>query len=385
MKPRHAIPLFLVGVLASHAVAESLTATVKIQKSVDYPQAGIILAVPTGFSFSPLLSQEYQVMVASRIEGRRASQSVSLSAYPVAAGVTPERFLQELRKPLESNLAVRQLKVVKTTKVPVAGLVGAAAHLTYTFRGIKTVAVSACFIRDVTPTGPATKPDDDTRAGGGRLAYVLTLEVAEAHRKTLLRTFDAIVRTIMITLIERPIDIEKDYDGPYLRDFPRGYALRMPKGWIGGQNALGVFMEQADYKLGGIPCPSVQVVSNLVPPSMSAEACGAKAIEWMKKNGVTVEILSKGPAKMAKRDGYQYVIRKTQTPKTNKAKTPPLATTTIEVHRLLCVLPSEEDEEERARHYTLIVAGQDATVKQMTELADNLAQHFLVVPIPEEY
>lgn len=387
MKPYRAIAWVLAGIATWSAVPAAAQLTIdmmKMQKAVEYSRAGIILAIPTGFTISPQLLGEYQLMLASRTEGMQATQSISLSAYPADETITPEQLLERLRAPLLDSLAVRRLNVVKTDKLPVAGLIGQAVHMTYTFRGIKTVTLSACFIRDITSAVPATTPAAETQPSKKRLAYVLTLEVAESHRQTLLKTFEAIVRTIMLTNLKRPIDMPIDFDGPYLRDFPQGYAIRLPVGWVGGQNDLGVFMEQTDYILGGVPCPSVQIVSNPVDPSMTAEACGQKGIEQLEKQGVKVEILSNGPARLAQRDGFQFVLRKTEAPATNPAQTSSVGTTTLEVHRLLCVPPNEEEYEELARNYVLIVAGQDVTVQQLTDLADQFAKRFLVIPVREE-
>lgn len=391
VKQKFAITWVLAGIAVWPAVpaaaqmATDSTGGMKMQKAVDYPRAGIILAVPTGFTISPQLWAEYQVMLASRTEGMQAAQSISLEVYPADEKITPEQVLERLRVPLQDSLPVQRLSVVKTVTVPVAGLEGKAVHMSYTFRGIKTVTVSLCFLRDISSAVPAATPAGDTQPVPKRLAYVLTLEVAEDYQKTLLKTFDAVIRTIFLTAVRRPIDLPVDFDGPYLRNFPQGYAARLPVGWIGGQNDLGVYMAQTDYVLGGVPCPSVQVVSNLVDPAMTAEACGQKALEQMQKNGAKVDILSKGPAKLAKRDGFQFVIRKAAAPATQPSQTQPAEpATTLEVHRLLCVPPDEDEDEEQARNYVLIVAGRDVTERQLTDLADKLAGRFIVTTPREE-
>lgn len=363
--------------------AEVSTGQMKMQKAVEYPHAGIMLAVPTGFTVSEQLFGEFQVLTASRIEGKQATQFISLAAYPVNGKVTPASLLETLREPMKNRLAIRDLKVEKTADISVAGRKATAVHMTYTFRGIKTVTLSACFIRDIVPV-TAQKPSAETQPARRRLAYVLTLEVADAHRHTLLKTFEAVLRTIMMTAVRRPIDSPIHFDGPYLRNLPQGYALRMPVGWVGGQNAIGLYFLQVDYLLGGIPCPSVQIVSGKVDPSATAQACGQKAIDYMRKQGLKVDILSEGPARLAKRDGYQFVLRKTRAPATRPTTEKAKTTTTLEVHRLLCVPPNENLYEEKAWNYAMIVAGRDVTVEQLTNLADQLARRFIVTPAREE-
>ncbi|MBN1554394.1 MAG: hypothetical protein JXA11_06590 [Phycisphaerae bacterium] len=391
MKQTHAITWILVGMAgwtAAPARGQFSTGMLKMQKAVDYAHAGVIFSIPTGFSISPQCFGEFQVMLASRVEGKQATQSISLAAYPVDENTTPREVLKKLRIPLEESLSVIRFEVVKSVETTVAGLPAQVVHLAYTFRGIKTVTLSACFIRDVFPAA-TTKPAGATQPVGKRLAYVLTLEVAESHRQTMLKTFEAIVRTIMLTAITRPIDSEIDLEGPYLRDLRRGYALRMPVGWVGGNNDLGVFIEQSDYTLGGVPCPSVQAVSSLVEPSLTAESCGQKAIAYMKQRGASVEILSQGAVKFAKRDGWKIVLRKTVSPasqpaQTQPARSQPAQTTTLEVHYLLVTPPNEELYEEKARSYALIVAGQDVAVELLTHFAEQLADRFVVMPAREE-
>lgn len=374
------IASFWLGILGmvSPVAAQWTAETIKMQPARTYPHAGISLAIPTGFTSYPQLTGQFQVMLATRVEGRQATQSISLAVYPAGAKTTPAQWLEILRRSLEKSLSVRRLSVEKNEPIVIAGQKGRAVQMTYTFRGIPTAAVSVCFPRDIASAVPAAPPV--------HLLYVLTLEVAQEHRGTLLRTFRAVTRTILLTDLKRPIDVPLDFEnGAYLRDFARGYAVRLPVGWIGGQNEVGAFLEQADYTLGGQPCPAVQVVSRLVAPALSAEDCIRKAVASMEKQGATVEVLSKGPARLAGHDALQMVLRQTQPPATQPSQAAPTEPDEIlEVHRLLRLDPNEENDEEFARTYALIVTGQRVTVEQLVALADQLAERFQIMSPREE-
>ncbi len=394
---------------------------IQMNKPIEFPHAGVRIALPGGFE--PLmLTEEFQVMAATRAGGRRATQSLSLSAYPVEGKTTAKEVLDELLKPLKQDLSFRYLKVIKETKTRIAGIDGKARRLSYTHRGVKTVAVRACFIREVELPGAETKTipaklnaKAQVRPYGGSqdrptasklyVAYVLTMEVALKHEKTLLRTFDAVVQAMAMIDFRRPIEIPIDFKGPFLKEFSQGYIIRMPKGWVGGHNELGVFTEQADYLLGGIASPWVQVVSAVVPETMTDQDCGEKAIEYEAKLGVKIEVLSKGPIKLAGMDACQYVLRKSiplplaeTQPATQEGKSPPASQPTqtrpairpaemppsasvIEVLRLLNVPAFEKG---KARHYAIIVSCKDSSVKQAVEFMENLAKGFSLVPIPGE-
>ncbi len=381
MNIRHtaAMGLMLWAGSAAAQIPSSDLLTIKMRVSVAYPHAGVTLAVPTGFRYDPFLTEPFQVMKALRFQGRKASQSVSLSVYPVAGGETAGQYLERLHDDMARSLSVRRLKILQTAKRSVAGRPAEAVHMTYTFRGIKTFAVSVCFLREekASPAGSAPATMRTPRC----LAYVLTVEANESQSESLPRTFDAVVRTVVLTDIRRPVDLPIDLTGPYLKDFSRGYAIHMPHGWIGGRNDVGMFTEQADYTLGAVPCPSVQGVSTLVDSARTAEICGEKAFEYERKRGVRIDVLAKGPTKLAGKDGFQFILRKSEPADGNADVAAPTATqATIEVHRILVITAEVAG---KARQYAFIVVCKDVTVEQATQLADALAEGFSLIPLPE--
>jgi hypothetical protein len=384
---------------------------------VEYPWAGISLAIPTGFE-TQTLYEEYQIVVATRIEGKQATQSISLSAFPVDGQVTAKKFSQVTLEGLKTSLATRRLKVLKETTVRIAGLDGAARSMTYSHRGVETAAVGVCFIREVKP--PADRQDNTSGAEAPkiRIAYLMTMEVAVKYKDALLRSFDAVVKTVKLTDIHHPIDVTRKFRGPFVKDYRRGYGIRLPIGWVGIKGELGVSLGQTDYLLGGITSPLVQVVSLTVSADTDAKQCGQKAIDFERKHGMKIEILSESPIKLAGRDGYQYVVRKSLAPATQPVTTQPAATqpatapvatqpvttqpaatqpatapaatqpvttqpadeppaeSVLEVRRLLCI-PAEDPDKQR--HFAVILSCYDTDVKKVVALMDKLAKGFILI------
>ncbi|MCD4823943.1 MAG: hypothetical protein K8S55_05005 [Phycisphaerae bacterium] len=418
--------LCAVGVLLAGSLAmadQEKVAPIKMNKPVDFPHAGIRLAMPTGFDRQPL-GEEFAVMVAKRIEGMRATQSISLMAFPVSSDQTAEAFSQSLLSNLKGDLAVRHLKVLNKTKMRIAGLDGLAQSIAYTHRGIETVAVGVCFIRQVKKTPVAGESADAKKADSFAIAYLLSMEVAATHKNILFRTFDEIVKTIALTDFRKPIDVIKQFKGPFLKDHRSGCGVRVPPGWVGVVGKTGLSVFQADYLAGGVPSPIIQVVSLEVPNTAAPEACGKKAIEFERKQGFTIDILSQGPVTVGKNSFYQFVLRKSvyreaespaATPATPGQKPPgktapataptketkPAATTAppaettpkakqpaaaqpvkkkelvasvIEVRRLLN-LPSENVG--KSWHYAIIMTCQDCDEKQAVAFMDKFTKGFI--------
>ena len=384
-KTTTAIAIFVMCTVAAITCADE---PVSMQKPVEFPHAGVTLSLPGGFELQQL-GDETQVLTATRRESNQATVSISLQATPVKDGVTGKDFSQEQIDGYGQSLAVRHFKQIKEATINIApGIEGIARSFQYSFRGIKTVAVSVCFIRELTPEKNG-KPLV-------RIAYVLTMEMAAEQKKDLLRTFDAVLKNLKLTPFRRPIDLEQDYKGPYLKNFEVGCGIRIPKGWAGDRIEWGVIAKQLDFLAGGIACPDVQVVSIVLDDKLDAKQCGRNYIDAETKRGLKVDVLSEGPAKLAKKDAYQYVLLKSipapttksaaqpaektdNTEKPPDAKTPP-AESVLQVHRLLSV-PAEDG---KTRHYAIILTTRKCDAKKATEIMDNIAGSFAIVPITKK-
>jgi len=369
--------VFLTGIAAVITHADE---PISMQKPMQFPRAGVTLSLPGGFELQQL-EDEMQVMTATRIESKRATVSISLQATPVEEGVTAKEFSQEQIDSYKQSLAVRHFKQLKEVPINIApGIEGIASSFQYSFRGIQTVAVGVCFIREITP--------EKNEKPLVRIAYVLTMEMAAEQKKDL-----------KLTPFRRPIDLDHDYKGPLLKDFESGYAIRLPKGWAGYGNQWGITLKQLDFLLGGVPCPDVQVVSIVLSDNLDSKQCGRKYIDAEIKRGLKVDVLSEGATKLAGKDGYQYVLLKSIPAPTTKPTTPPTSKPTTEtpeeeppirqtpiseailqVHRLLSV-PSDDG---AVRHYAIILTTRKCETKKALEIMDNLVAGFELIAIPKK-
>ena len=371
--------LFILSCLIACAVSarSAEPSPVTMLEPREYPWAGLRLAIPAGFEPQPLAEID-QVLQANRIQGRKATQSLSVYVHVVEdPEATAESVSASLIEPLKDSLAFRNLKEVKAGKMPLAGQEGFARRLTFTHRGQKTIAVSACVIRNVqrpAKNGKTRKP------APLRLAYILAMEVALGkegqHTDVLLRTFDAVARSMHFIGLQHPADMPLVMEGrPFAKHFPKGIALRQPEHWVAAVTETGLAMGITDYLLGGQFTPAVQVLAMNIPEGQSAKTCGMKYIQHQRKEGLAVEVFAEGPATLADRKGYQYVLRRTLRPTTRPASAPadnPHADTdVIEIQRGIC-LPDKADPES-CRHVTLLLTCRYADRKKALALMDQFA------------
>jgi hypothetical protein len=231
------------------------------------------------------------------------------------------------------------------------------------------------FIRDV--AGPGGRK--------ARIAYVLTMEVGKTEAGGLDGLFNAVTGTVKLADIKRPAGLEIDPKGPFLKDFKSRVALRLPAGWTGGRNEIGLSMGQADYMLDGIYSPAVQVVSLVVPGRITAEECGKMAVDRETRAGLRIEVLEKGESVLAGVKGFQFVLRKKPPLPASAPKDAKPGPGVIEIRRMICVpLENEEgeedeDEEEQARHYALIMTVHECEPARAKKIMDIVAGGFSVL------
>ena len=342
-----------VSALAVLAVLTHLAwgaAPVVLDKPTEYPHAGISLAWPKGFRPRPL-SDPYDVMNAVVLEGDRPVRSVKLSAFPVGEGVTAEEFAGARMAELKKSLTIRHLKPIKRVPISVAGIKGIAGTMTYTFRGMSSIAAQVHFIRDV-------------KSAKTRICYLLTVECLLERQAQLLPTLGAVIKSIELTSVRHPDISAAAEPGEAIRDFELGYSIRQPRRWYAVKSDVGTEMGQVDYLLGGVPMPSAQLLARSVPGgTATSEACAKKCLSIARSVAVerkqTCEVISEGPAKLAGLPAYQFVLIHSSKPR------PPLpgGTKSLEsvviVQRTVCVAGSG-GKSPRAYMLTLTARGEDA-------------------------
>jgi hypothetical protein len=370
----------IAAVVLTVAVTGIPAEPIKMQSPVTFPMAGVRVALPAGFEVSPRGSLE-EVFTATRVEGRQAVQSIAMMMYPVSPDASPEDFAQRMHDDLSDQLAVRHMKVLKSEPFRMAGREGVVRSMSYTYRGTKTEAVSACVARDL------KRRDDPALSPARRVMLVLTTEVAVGKNTDrmdlLLGTFEAVNRTLELIAPRRPVDLPVTWEkAVYRKDFQTGLALKQPDGWVGGVNTLGPTIGAMDLMIGGHACPSVQALAVEIETEDCARDAAMRVIEHERAKGMTVRILQQGEAMLARKKGYQFIVRKlppvATTEPTTQPTEPPAAW--IEAQRIICI-PDPVDQQGR-RAYGLIVTARGVSPQKLQTLTDELAKGFsLFTPV----
>ena len=265
----------------------------------EYPHAGIALAAPVGFQ-PRSLSAPYDVMHAVAVEDGRPVQAVTLSAFPAAEKVTADEFAELKMAELSRNLAIRNLKPLKKTTMPIAGTTGSARLMSYTFRGAKALAAQVYVLREV-------------QGAKLRICYLLTVVCSATRQARLLPTLGAVVRSVRLLSVRHPVLSDEVKLGEPVEDYSLGYSLRRPVGWYAAKSPAGLEMGQVDYLLGGVPLPSAQLLCGRVPgDTATSEVCAKTYISEAKREALhrkqTCTVVSEGPATLGGLNAYQFVI-----------------------------------------------------------------------------
>jgi len=316
---------------ASSALGSPAAGPVEMAPPVEYPQTGIALAVPKGFEFAQP-AEHTDILQAVMTEGGQPVQSVKLSAFTVEAETTAEAFAAERVRQLAGAIAVRDLEVLKQTEMTVAGITAVAQRMKYSFRGEPVQAAGVCFVRDLP-------------LPGRKVCYLLAVECAEKQQDKLLPVLGEVVKSVSITAVRRPMEVPMGPKGPAIANQKAGYSFQPPVKWFATWLGEDLVTGQGDYlrpELGmdGLPLPQLRVIARPAPagadgspggtPDLGSPAAGAtgdsprseisskecsdqccrRLFEAMKAKAPEVEakLLSEGPAKVAGRDAYQFVV-----------------------------------------------------------------------------
>jgi hypothetical protein len=308
----------------------------------------------------------------------QAVQNITLMAYPYDKTQTVENFAASTLADLKANLAIRDLKVLSETPVQVAGLSGMARAMEYNFRGIDTATVTLIFARPLEQFKAASPLCAD------QIIYVLSMEVSKEHKDSLLTQLDMVVKSISLIPVQSPTDLPIDLKNQsFVKNFSHGIAMRLPQSWWSEISDDGIKMGRYDY-LCNDNSPLLEVISVLVPNSLTAQACGQATINFDKKSGLSFDILQEGPVKISGKLGYQFVLRQneSQAPTTKSASQPSDPKDyIIQVRRLLCVPDRTPD---KNRHYAFILTGFSADQKKLIDIMDQLTDSFDTLPVVQE-
>jgi hypothetical protein len=291
--------LFAVPVVVALTTAGAAQPT-EMQQKLEFPHAGIALAVPGDFQRRQL-TEPFDVLRYVLERNESPQLAVSLSAFPVGEAETAEAFGEAKLAELRKHVAIRQFKVLKTAKMPVAGVTGHAIRMSYTFGGIETTAAQLYFVREV----------DDPPV---RICYLLTVEERERESQ-LLPVLGEVVRTVKFLPLRHPGELELAELCEPMEQHKLGFSVRPPVGWFADASPLGVSMGQADYLLGGVPVPMVRVMVGRPAPDVTVEQFVTQHLEALRETAetrnVSVKVVSSGKVQLAGREGWQFVAQQT--------------------------------------------------------------------------
>ncbi len=341
----------------------------EMDQPVEYPCAGIRLALPKGFEPRPL-DRMRQVLKASKtIDGD--PMTIVLALQPVAQNVTARGLWEWAMEFWRTSPAISDLRLVEERNVSIANMPAVGRLFTYSSRGVDAAVLGLCFIREVDRPGLAKDAEPI------RIGYGLVIMTTGKQMTSMIPVINGVARSAELTSIRRPIDTPLELTSATVRDLEGRYALKIPNGWSSGHDEMGVVMGRMDYLLAGVASPAVRVVALDVPESMSAKACGESAIDHAtKQQGNKVKILSQGPAKMGGVEGYQFVVEKRvplATAENSKASEAEFSQPFIEVGRIVGV-PGRSG---RQNFFAVVLTCHDCKAEQAETIMEKLAAEFV--------
>jgi len=359
----------LCGVMLWALVASSAHGEVPMGKAVEYPHVGLTLAVPE--RFTPINCVEpYDAMRAVLLDMGKAAQGVTVSVFPVDKKKTHAQFAEDMITDMKENLAVRQVKVLKTAQVRIAGQDGTGCRVQYLFRGVRTTAARVFFTRDVTATG-------------GRLCYTLTIESNPKHEESLLPVLDAVMKSFKLSAIRRPAELAVTVQGPPFNVPLFAFTIRPPRGWYAVLLAGGAEVTQTDYTAGGMPTTALQITARKTPESATSKTLAVEHLARAAKAFPEAKALWQGEVTLAGLKGYQFVLHQdaqdaTPSSASGEKPTSPAkkATSMTLVQTVVCV-PKEG--KSPARTYDLVMLSHGGKADNVRATMDIMAKSFALM------
>ncbi len=288
------LPLALIAAVAAQQAAPP---KIELDPPVTLDFAGLKLALPKGFTLRPAMEQSMLVQ-AVKLEGDQPILAVTMLAYPLEENASLIGFVDMAR--LQSSLAVRQLNLLKTHQLKIAGADAELRIATYEARGLELTSLRVYFLQAL-PGLPA------------KVGYVLALEGQKGQGGQLLPLLGAIGGSIELLPPVRPMAQKVAQLGEPFVSQRWGYSLRPPQWWklSASRDRDVVQMMQMDY----LPDPKPpQFLLQVKPEAAAAEACAKTALKGLQdkvkqQEGSDFQVVREGAARMGGREGYEFLVR----------------------------------------------------------------------------
>lgn len=329
-----------------------------LDKPEGFPWAGIRLAVPVGFKADPLTSPN-QVLTGLATGGKGEAQLVSLYAYPMGEGVTLKAFMDTLGDSLRGMSFVKDMHIDAEAEVPFQDGTALVRLFTYT-AAPKDAKIATGWVAFSRPVAPGKTQ---------RIAYLLGTAGADSQSEKILPTLAAMSKTIALAEPVIPTPASLDLSGSVVENPALRFSLVQPTFWAGRRTDRGYEMGQTDLIHGGVESPRVQVLVQTVAATFTPESFGDSVLQRTPPKGISRTLLSKGPAKLAGQDGYQFVVSQMREDDASKA-----ASTLV--GRLICLDAGEGHK----TVYALVVDCRDGEPKDVEALTEKIASEFKLLP-----
>jgi hypothetical protein len=347
-----------------------MTLAPKMGEAINFPHAGVKLALPVGFKLQQLAHINKVFVAAQNAGGAKKPRSIAMSVYPLEGNVTKREFMNQMINRAKQDPSIKDVKVVEERTIPFLKTTALARLVTCRYHGSPVAVVRMCFSRSIKQPG-WSKDTPPTK-----FMYQLGVGVLIEDTDSLLPAFAAVVDSISLTKLKSPVDLLKDAAGSEIADTQLGFAITLPSGWAGRKTPTGFEMGQMDIAGGGIVTPGVKVLLAIVPESFTPQSLAKNAFKLRMQEGYKITVLSDKPAKLGQKEGRQFVIRKTA-PK-DEPKTPTDGVVVkprgsyIEAGRLILT----PDKKGKKRMFALVVTCHKSSEAQAQALLETFAKRF---------
>lgn len=371
---RNSVAIAIVLILSAATVGAAPGEPPQMCEPVTFAHAGVSFSVPKGFAFAGTGGASDVATAILAIKDKPV-QTVSLTARLFTGSPTAEAFAGAALKDMRTNrLAVRHLKVLKKTPITVGGVAGVGRRISYTFRGKKSVAAMACFVRPL-------KGMDLT------LCYMLTVETLPAHEARLLPVLDSVIKTVKLVPPAHPTSLPVETLAEPVASDDGDYTLRRPHGWYVVPNQGTVMVAQCDFLQQSFSSVRAWVAALPLRPGTTAEqyvdGCITKGAHVAGKSPDYVrKLVSRRAAKLAGRKAQQFTVMLSPKPKPAASSAPatsapavrqPEPRSQILVQRVICVPGRRPDKD---LSYSLFLFHYSTDVQAAKAMIDKIAEGF---------